>query len=495
MIAVTAVAGCDSAERPRSAPVPTPPPTPFPVAVPQLQLSPPPYTVNVDEPSSSAGYVLLNNGGFNPAAAVLNPDAAPAAAPPVPGGPQIVDKQGRVVWFGQLPAGQSAANFQVQTYAGQPVLTWWQGDLGGPDTFGHGNGVDYIVDAHYRVIATLSPQGLHSDVHEFRLTPDGHALITAYTPVPADLTAVGGPKDGKVWDCVAAVVDVASGKTLSQWSALAHVPVTDSALTTADAAAYRGGVFDAFHMNSIALAPDGDLLISMRHTSTVYKVSPSTGQIAWQLGGKHSTFALQPGVQFAFQHDAQFADPHTIRLFNNDTDGADTLGQSSIEWIRLDEAAHTATLVRNQTHPGGVQTFAMGNAQPLPNGNTFGGWGTGQHISEFGPSGELVYDAQTPQGATYRAFLQEWRAEPTEPPQVSIATGDRPTVTAVWNGATQVRQWRVLAGDSATALHPVATAEWAGLATTIPVSPAAWFQVQALDRSGSVIATSEPTRR
>ncbi|PQM46185.1 hypothetical protein C1Y40_03648 [Mycobacterium talmoniae] len=165
-------------------------------------------------------------------------------------------------------------------------------------------------------------------------------------------------------------------------------------------------MFDAFHMNSIALAPDGDLLISMRHTSTVYKVSPSTGQIAWQLGGKHSTFALQPGVQFAFQHDAQFADPHTIRLFNNDTDGADTLGQSSIEWIRLDEAAHTATLVRNQTHPGGVQTFAMGNAQPLPNGNTFGGWGTGQHISEFGPSGELVYDAQTPQAPPIARFCR-----------------------------------------------------------------------------------------
>lgn len=473
---------------------------PYRIAVPQTQLTPPPYTVNVNEPSGQPGYVFLNNGGINPAAAVLKPGAGLPQMPPPsgPGGPEIVDKQGRVVWFGQLPMNKSAANFRVQTYRGEPVLTWWQGDEGGKDVFGHGNGVDYIVDSHYRVIATLSPEGLTSDVHEFRLTPDGHALITSYKKVPADLSAVGGPKNGQVWDCLASVVDVATKKTVFQLSALAHLPIADSVITTANRAAYLGDVFDAFHMNSIAPTPDGDLLISLRHTSAVYKVSRKTGDIVWQLGGKRSTFALDPGVQFGFQHDAEFTDPQTIRLFNNNADGATTLGPTSLQWIHIDPAARRAGLVRNQTHPGDVHTFAMGNAQAVSDGNTFSGWGTGQHISEFSPSGRLVYDAQTPKAATYRAFLDDWTGEPTLPPELTVQPGDRPTVTAFWNGATEVKQWRVLRGDSATDLQSVTTGDWNGVATALPLPPSTptqgYFQVQALDESGTVIGESEPTR-
>ncbi|NED60298.1 hypothetical protein G3I15_05085, partial [Streptomyces sp. SID10244] len=70
--------------------------------------------------------------------------------------------------------------------------------------------------------------------------------------------------------------------------------------------------YDPFHINSIALDPDGDLVISMRDTSTVYDVDIRTGAIKWRLGGKHSTFTLGRGVQFAFQHDAEFASPNTI---------------------------------------------------------------------------------------------------------------------------------------------------------------------------------------
>ncbi|MEV6099573.1 hypothetical protein [Nocardia sp. NPDC051981] len=46
----------------------------------------------------------------------------------------------------------------------------------------------------------------------------------------------------------------------------------------------------------------------------------------------------------------------------------------------------------------------MGNAQALPNGNTLVSWGMTPRISEFTPSGELVYDAVLPFGS-YRAYL------------------------------------------------------------------------------------------
>ncbi|MGW4123267.1 hypothetical protein [Nocardia sp. NPDC004711] len=53
-------------------------------------------------------------------------------------------------------------------------------------------------------------------MHEFRLTPDGHALVTSYPEVDADLTAIGGPANARMCAPVALVVDVAIGKELSR---------------------------------------------------------------------------------------------------------------------------------------------------------------------------------------------------------------------------------------------------------------------------------------
>lgn len=47
-------------------------------------------------------------------------------AAPGPLGPEIVDDQGRPVWFLPVTNGQAAADFRVQRYRGKPVLTWAQ---------------------------------------------------------------------------------------------------------------------------------------------------------------------------------------------------------------------------------------------------------------------------------------------------------------------------------------------------------------------------------
>ncbi len=88
------------------------------------------------------------------------------------------------MWFQAVPAGEEASDFRVQTYDGQPVLTWWQGTgLGGLST-----GTDYIYNDHYQQIATVNAgNGLSADGHEFLITPWNTALILSYT------TATGEP--------------------------------------------------------------------------------------------------------------------------------------------------------------------------------------------------------------------------------------------------------------------------------------------------------------
>lgn len=438
------------------------------------------YTVNVNQPGGAPGYIFFVSG-----TTAANPGTAVRPVVLV-----IADKTGNVVWQRQLPPGQSAGNLRVQRYQGKPVLTWWQGLKQGS----HGLGVSYIADAQYNVMATLTPGGdLSSDIHEFRLTVDGHALVTSYQEVTADLTAVGGPPDGKIYNCIASVVDIAAKKTLFQWDALSHVPIVDSP------AKYSAGqTLDPYHMNAIAMDPAGNLVISLRAMSTVFNVDPRSGAINWQLGGKHSTFALGDGVEFAYQHDAEMPDPNTVTLFDNhfEGDAGQTSGGSvptSLKWISLDFAARRATLIRAQTHPANLSTGAMGNLQQLPDGNTFSGWGTAGHIAEFTATGDMVYDA-TLTGGTYRAFLNDWTGEPAEPPTLSFTDN---TAHAVWNGATAVRQWRLLHGPESGSLATLSTVDWSGYDTPIPLTSGkdGYYQLQALDAAGSVIAQTVPVTR
>jgi hypothetical protein len=398
-------------------------------------------------------------------------------------GPEIVDGQGRPVWF--HPGGE-ASDFRVQRYHGDPVLTWCEG------------GVGYIVDGSYHVIATVhAGNDLDLDGHEFALTPQGTALITIAHGMPYDLSSVGGAKDGVVADGIVQEIDVATGHVLFEWHSLDHVPLGESYLPiNSDPDSY-----DYFHINSVTVADDGNLLISGRHTWTIYKVDRQTGRLLWRLGGKRSDFTLGPGVRFAWQHNPLPAGASTIRLFDNENNGepGGRVGaQSRVIWIHLDTATMTATLVKAITHPAALSVPSQGNAQALDNGDTFVGWGQLGRVSEFDSQGKRVFDATLPGGNnTYRAYRFEWSAQPdTLPTATARHTGRvKTTVHAIWNGATDVARWRILAGRTATHLRPLRTVAWNGLDTTvkIPGRPKR-VEVVALDARGSVVATSKPVR-
>ena len=66
--------------------------------------------------------------------------------------------------------------------------------------------------------------GLQADLHEFDLTPQGTALISAYEPIHWNLSSIGGPSDGLLNDCVVQEIDVRTGLVMFEWHALGHVP-------------------------------------------------------------------------------------------------------------------------------------------------------------------------------------------------------------------------------------------------------------------------------
>jgi hypothetical protein len=327
-------------------------------------------------------------------------------------GPEIVNSQGDVVWFQPVPAGEEASDFRVQTYNGQPVLTWWQGTgLGGL-----ASGTDYIYNDRFQQIATVSAgNGLSADGHEFLITPWNTALILSYTTATANLTSIGGPADQTVVNGVVQEIDIATGRVLLQWNSEDHVPFSQSEQPLP---ASPSTPWDWFHINAVKVDTNGNLLIDARNTWTTYEVNPFSGNIIWQLGGKDSSFKLvaapgqtldSAGEIFAWQHDPQALGNDTYTLFDNESSGTPLLPYSRAVTVKLNPWTKVATLVASEDQPENLSAASQGNAQPTPRGNLVVGWGALPYFSEFNPAGNLIFNAELPAGVnTYRAYQFPW---------------------------------------------------------------------------------------
>ncbi|HXC45895.1 MAG TPA: arylsulfotransferase family protein [Solirubrobacteraceae bacterium] len=395
-------------------------------------------------------------------------------------GAVIVAPDGRPIWENPL-AGKVTTNFRVQSYRGEPVLTWWEGVI----EYGHGVGEYVIADSAYRTVRRVQARrGLRGDLHEFVITPRDTALLTSYVITGADLSSVDGSRHGTIQDAILQEIDLASGRVLLEWHSLERINLKESyAPVEAN--------WDFFHINSIDLDGDGNLLVSSRSTHTVYKLDRK-GAILWRLGGKHSDFEMTPGSNFAWQHDARRQPDGTLTIFDNGaTPAVEPLSRGLI--LDVDEESMTATLLRQYTHPK-ILTGSQGNMQLLEDGNVFIGWGEVPRVSEFERSGQLVFDALLGrQYQSYRAFRLPWSGLPAELPAIAVSRDGRAGMTAYasWNGATAVRAWQLLAGRRTGSLRPVSATAAQGFESALHSAAAGpLFAVRALDASGAVLGES-----
>src|SRR5215212_2627149 len=386
-------------------------------------LSPPVAEVATRAHGTAPGYVFV----------------APQTGGAGQGGSLIVDDRGEVVWFRPLPAVFGRAmDLKVQSYKGSPVLTWMET----PGEFAS----EYVIaDSTYREIARIrAANGYDGDHHEFHISPQDTALITIYSPVPTDLTPVGGPLNGLAWQGIIQELDIETGEVIFEWLSLEHVGFDE---TYAELMQDGRSGFDYFHINSIDVDHDNNLLVSARETFAVYKIDRKSGEIIWRLGGKKSDFEMGPGSRFAFQHDARRLPDGTISIFDNGTtifhdDLPEAIEESRAIVLEVDEDKMQAKLVGEYTHPDKMYADAAGNVQVLPNGNVFVGWGRALAISEFSHDGELLVDARLPPpNRSYRYFRFPWSAHPSERP-AAVAERASEDEVRIYAAGTAPLRWQ-----------------------------------------------------
>jgi len=422
---------------PTKAAAPPPPPTQHFHSRPDLK--PPPVRILTPAKKPAPGYVFLA-----PKMKVLQ------------AGPMIIDNRGQVVWFRPLET-HGVSDFRAQRYRGKPVLTWWRGRA--PMGVGTGRYVIYD-DSYHRIAEVRAGHGLAGDIHDFIITRRNTALFPIYHQLPVDLTSVGGPKEGRIFDGIFQEVNIRTGRVLFEWHSWPAVGLDESysPAPKPPAEGKKAPPYDYFHINSVELERNGNYLISARNTHALYEIDGKTGRILWRLGGKKSGFDMGPGTNFEWQHDARRHANGTITIFDNGA--APPIEKfSRILVLRVNQQAKRATLVRSYSHPKRLLAPFEGNAQFLPGGHVFVGWGAIPFATEFDAAGRVLFDLSFGKGIakitgpnqdadSYRAYRFVWHGHPTNNPAARIS-GNRVYVS--WNGATEVAKWQLVADGRAVA--------------------------------------------
>lgn len=212
------------------------------------------------------------------------------------GYPTIYSDDGQLVWQGQ--EGNYSA-LQPQKLNGESVIVYWEGFVAEGFGFGHISILNSSYDEIHRVtvdckaenyVTSYGSESFSSciDIHESQLTDNGTILVTAVNVTQADLSSVGGPKDGWIQDGLVYEIDIKTNEILFRWSAYEHIselPMSNDiaplGATGAGSGANQTDPWGYPHLNSIAKYGDS-YLVSSRYMCSLFFLAPN-GTITWHL--------------------------------------------------------------------------------------------------------------------------------------------------------------------------------------------------------------------
>jgi hypothetical protein len=288
-----------------------------------------------------------------------------------------------------------------------------------------GDCVHQILDDNYNPAGAISAgNGYAADAHDFQLLPNGHVLLVGYYQTPMDMSkyVVGGYSNALVAGAIIQELD-ASLNVVFQWRSWDHFTIpTYFPATALTNSAMKEPVIDAFHLNTVVMDTDGNLLVS-NFGMDVWKINRQSGDILWRLGGPANQFSFvgvdpQQALGHFSGHTLSRLENGNLMIYCN----ADQLATrpSKVYEYKLDETNKIATLMWTYASPTNYYAWHYGNAQRLANSNTFIGWGgasvvpgiggvTNQWIpacTEVAPDGRVVFELKfnDPKMASYRAF-------------------------------------------------------------------------------------------
>ncbi|KAJ9620954.1 hypothetical protein H2203_007540 [Taxawa tesnikishii (nom. ined.)] len=297
-----------------------------------------------------------------------------------------------------------------------------------------------LLNSSYDVAYAITTVGdLQGDLHEFQITENGTALMTAYDPIQADLSSVGGASNGWIFDSVFQEVDIESGELLFQWRASDHYQVNESFASLGEKGGSIETAWDYFHINSIDKDSSGNYYISSRYMHTL-DLDRMTASLVQDYVNPHVLSHSQGSVQ----------------LLDN--------GNVFVGW------GHT------------------------PAWAEFAANGTMLCDAHFGP--KITWGLGLVK--SYRTSKGRWTGRPRSRPSIELQLGfTYATAYVSWNGATEVQHWRLESTGNPNAANadfvqgPTTHRKGFETAIGIPKDAGRYIRFAALDKNFRLLKYTE----
>lgn len=258
--------------------------------------------------------------------------------------------------------------------------------------------------------------GYPTDFHEFKMLPNGHVMLMSYYSVEYDMSTIveGGQTDAELVLNIIQEQDI-DKNVVFEWNNIDHIPITDSDL---DLTTSR---INYSTLNAFDIDNDGNILVSFRNHSEIAKISRETGELLWRMGGRQNQFTYvgeheeNAPYYHARQHNIRRNPNGNITIFDNGQFHSPPYSRA-VEYL-VDEENKVATLVSEWRYPNGnIFTVTAGNAELLPNGGWFIGYGVAnpqfvtRNAVEVHPDGSIALELSLPTGVlAYRVNKMPWK--------------------------------------------------------------------------------------
>ena len=170
----------------------------------------------------------------------------------------------------------------------------------------------------------------HVDAHDALIKPNGNYVLISYHLGQRDLsditTADRVTLSAEHWVRDTIVTELnPQHNVVMTWSSADHVNIRDCLPSVNDDEPFE--VFQYAHGNALQALPDGDIVVSLRKCSQVFRIDYPSGDTVWKVGRSHSNSPLwrsnlitvrdDPYGEFCGQHAAQILENGNLLLFDN----------------------------------------------------------------------------------------------------------------------------------------------------------------------------------
>jgi len=384
----------------------------------------------------------------------------------------ILDNTGAPVWYKR---GSKGRDFKVQKNG---MLTM----VGGGGFIGYDQNFNQI--ASFRAV-----NGYSTDDHDLQVLADGGYLLIGRRDETVDMRQyVQGGKPNATVHATVLQEFTAAGELIFQWRAWDNFDIRQMENWSYDDP-LTGQSIRFPHMNSVDIDTDGHIVLSSKRISEITKIDRGSGEIIWRLGGDKNQFTLvnDPLGGFNVQHDIHVVGENRYTLFDNHW--LHRTNESRAVEYEIDANDMTATLVWQYQENPPCESYHMGNAQRLCNGNTLINWVEAAlpKAAEVRPDGTKAFEMNWAQrdSKSYRVHRFPWQGIVERPCLVLESHSDNVTLILNKFGDSNVAYYCIYGG---TAPHPTALLDTSVLTlkrlTDLVNGRRYYFRVTAVDIDG-----------